>query len=204
MAAGPSAADPSFSSLFPFFFLFIPPFPLASTYLSIQTDHPKGKKRKQQTEGAAIVHLRTTTTTLWGRIMASSSSSSSGYLSCLMLVCYCWCYCGLIQPADCGNPDAKRLYDDLLSNYNKIVRPVVNNSDVLTVRIKLKLSQLIDLASVIFHPLHLFSFRHLSSHLIAAANSISYHFTNSLSIQLLNSWVGGGRRPGNQFSVTHF
>ena len=121
-----------------------------------------------------------------------------------MLVCYCWCYCGLIQPADCGNPDAKRLYDDLLSNYNKIVRPVVNNSDVLTVRIKLKLSQLIDLASVIFHPLHLFSFRHLSSHLIAAANSISYHFTNSLSIQLLNSWVGGGRRPGNQFSVTHF
>lgn len=46
-----------------------------------------------------------------------------------------------------GNPDAKRLYDDLLSNYNKIVRPVVNNSDVLTVRIKLKLSQLIDLVS---------------------------------------------------------
>jgi len=23
----------------------------------------------------------------------------------------------------CGNPDAKRLYDDLLSNYNKLVRP---------------------------------------------------------------------------------
>ena len=131
--------------------------------------------------------------------MASSSSSSSGYLSCLMLVCYCWCYCGLIQPADCGNPDAKRLYDDLLSNYNKIVRPVVNNSDVLTVRIKLKLSQLIDLASVIFHPLHLFSFRHLSSHLIAAANSISYHFTNSLSIQLLNSWVGGADALGTSF-----
>lgn len=43
-----------------------------------------------------------------------------------------------------GNPDAKRLYDDLLSNYNKLVRPVVNVSDALTVRIKLKLSQLID------------------------------------------------------------
>lgn len=28
-----------------------------------------------------------------------------------------------------GNPDAKRLYDDLLSNYNKLVRPVVNTSD---------------------------------------------------------------------------
>ena len=42
------------------------------------------------------------------------------------------------------NPDAKRLYDDLLSNYNKLVRPVANVSDALTVRIKLKLSQLID------------------------------------------------------------
>lgn len=42
------------------------------------------------------------------------------------------------------NPDAKRLYDDLLSNYNKLVRPVVNVTDALTVRIKLKLSQLID------------------------------------------------------------
>lgn len=47
----------------------------------------------------------------------------------------------------CGNPDAKRLYDDLLSNYNKLVRPVVNVSDALTVKIKLKLSQLIDVVS---------------------------------------------------------
>ena len=46
-----------------------------------------------------------------------------------------------------GNPDAKRLYDDLLSNYNKLVRPVENTSDHLTVRIKLKLSQLIDVVS---------------------------------------------------------
>lgn len=49
-----------------------------------------------------------------------------------------------IIPVICGNPDAKRLYDDLLSNYNKLVRPVVNVSDALTVKIKLKLSQLID------------------------------------------------------------
>lgn len=48
-----------------------------------------------------------------------------------------------------GNPDAKRLYDDLLSNYNKLVRPVVNVTDALTVRIKLKLSQLIDVVSTI-------------------------------------------------------
>jgi len=44
----------------------------------------------------------------------------------------------------CGNPDAKRLYDDLLSNYNKLVRPVQNVTDAVTVRLKLKLSQLID------------------------------------------------------------
>jgi len=49
-----------------------------------------------------------------------------------------------------GNPDAKRLYDDLLSNYNKLVRPVVNVSDAVTVRLKLKLSQLIDVVSVLF------------------------------------------------------
>lgn len=49
-----------------------------------------------------------------------------------------------------GNPDAKRLYDDLLSNYNKLVRPVVNTSDVLKVSIKLKLSQLIDVVSSLF------------------------------------------------------
>ena len=46
-----------------------------------------------------------------------------------------------------ANPDAKRLYDDLLSNYNKLVRPVQNTTDPLTVRIKLKLSQLIDVVS---------------------------------------------------------
>lgn len=45
------------------------------------------------------------------------------------------------------NPDAKRLYDDLLSNYNKLVRPVLNNTDPLPVQIKLKLSQLIDIVS---------------------------------------------------------
>ena len=42
-----------------------------------------------------------------------------------------------------GNPDAKRLYDDLLSNYNKLVRPVSNITEAVTVKLKLKLSQLI-------------------------------------------------------------
>ncbi|XP_064630488.1 acetylcholine receptor subunit alpha-like 1 isoform X2 [Lineus longissimus] len=45
-----------------------------------------------------------------------------------------------------ANQDAKKLYDDLLksSGYNKLVRPVGNNSDTLTVYLGLKLSQLID------------------------------------------------------------
>ena len=44
-----------------------------------------------------------------------------------------------------ANPDAKRLYDDLLSHYNRLIRPVSNNSEVVTVRLGLHLSQLIDL-----------------------------------------------------------
>jgi Neurotransmitter-gated ion-channel ligand binding domain len=56
----------------------------------------------------------------------------------------------VVNSAVAGNPDAKRLYDDLLSNYNKLVRPVVNTSDVLRVCIKLKLSQLIDVVSFLF------------------------------------------------------
>uniref|UniRef100_A0AAF5Q1A9 Uncharacterized protein n=2 Tax=Wuchereria bancrofti TaxID=6293 RepID=A0AAF5Q1A9_WUCBA len=40
--------------------------------------------------------------------------------------------------------DANRLFDDLLINYNKLVRPVDNKTDALIVRFKLKLSQLLD------------------------------------------------------------
>ncbi|XP_063993392.1 acetylcholine receptor subunit alpha-like 1 [Diachasmimorpha longicaudata] len=47
-------------------------------------------------------------------------------------------------PSASANPDAKRLYDDLLSNYNRLIRPVGNNSDRLTVKMGLRLSQLID------------------------------------------------------------
>lgn len=49
-----------------------------------------------------------------------------------------------------ANPEAKRLYDDLLSNYNRLIRPVGNNSDRLTVKMGLRLSQLIDVVSTIF------------------------------------------------------
>lgn len=47
------------------------------------------------------------------------------------------------QSVSMANPDAKRLYDDLLSNYNKLIRPVGNSTDRLTVKMGLKLSQII-------------------------------------------------------------
>lgn len=46
------------------------------------------------------------------------------------------------------NPDAKRLYDDLLSNYNRLIRPVSNNTDTVLVKLGLRLSQLIELVSI--------------------------------------------------------
>ena len=52
-----------------------------------------------------------------------------------------------------GNPDAKRLYDDLLSSYNRLIRPVENNTDKITVKMRLRLSQLIELVCIV-----LFSF----------------------------------------------
>lgn len=47
-----------------------------------------------------------------------------------------------------ANPDAKRLYDDLLSNYNRLIRPVDKNNNTVLVKLGLRLSQLIDLVSV--------------------------------------------------------
>lgn len=53
----------------------------------------------------------------------------------LCLICY-------------ANPDAKRLYDDLLSNYNRLIRPVDKNNNTVLVKLGLRLSQLIDLVSI--------------------------------------------------------
>ena len=57
----------------------------------------------------------------------------------------------LLATAVQSNPDAKRLYDDLLSNYNRLIRPVANNTDKITVKMGLKLSQLVDLVSTGIH-----------------------------------------------------
>lgn len=43
--------------------------------------------------------------------------------------------------------DAARLFEDLLADYNKLVRPVDYNNETLVVRFKLKLSQLLDVVS---------------------------------------------------------
>jgi hypothetical protein len=50
-----------------------------------------------------------------------------------------------------ANDDAKRLYHDLLiqNKYNKLIRPVGNNTDrPLTVKMGIRLSQIIDVVSV--------------------------------------------------------
>ncbi len=46
-----------------------------------------------------------------------------------------------------GNPEANRLFEDLLSDYNKLVRPVGVNDEKLVVSFKLRLSQLLDVVS---------------------------------------------------------
>lgn len=46
-----------------------------------------------------------------------------------------------------GNEGAKRLYDDLLINYNKYRRPSNSPQEPITVKLKLRLSQIIDVVS---------------------------------------------------------
>ena len=45
-----------------------------------------------------------------------------------------------------ANPEAKRLYEELIKvrSYNKLIRPVKNNSETLTVYLGLRLTQLLD------------------------------------------------------------
>jgi len=48
-----------------------------------------------------------------------------------------------------ANPDAKRLYDDLLSNYNRLIRPVINHTEKVTVKLGVSLSQIVELIILI-------------------------------------------------------
>jgi hypothetical protein len=55
-------------------------------------------------------------------------------------------------PQATANVDAKRLYDDLMMNYNKHRRPANRPQDAVTIKIKLRLSQIIDVVSFIKAP----------------------------------------------------
>ena len=65
-------------------------------------------------------------------------------LDAVLVAVLCAC-CHLVN----GNPDAKRLYDDLLfqNEYNVLIRPVSNPKNNLTVEVNLKLSALVDVVS---------------------------------------------------------
>nr|ABS95448.1 nicotinic acetylcholine receptor alpha subunit [Ascaris suum] len=47
-----------------------------------------------------------------------------------------------------GNEDAKRLYDDLMVNYNKHRRPAMSPHEPVTIKLKLRLSQIIDVHEI--------------------------------------------------------
>uniref|UniRef100_A0A7E4VLX7 Nicotinic acetylcholine receptor alpha subunit 38 n=1 Tax=Panagrellus redivivus TaxID=6233 RepID=A0A7E4VLX7_PANRE len=47
-----------------------------------------------------------------------------------------------------GNEDAKRLYDDLMVNYNRHRRPSATPKDPVTIKLKLRLSQIIDVHEI--------------------------------------------------------
>ncbi|GMT30642.1 hypothetical protein PFISCL1PPCAC_21939, partial [Pristionchus fissidentatus] len=77
-------------------------------------------------------------------VCTSIASRLSGPLNrstVLLLTCIVFLLCPLPAVA---NRDANRLFEDLLSDYNKLVRPVDNNTETLVVKFKLKLSQLLD------------------------------------------------------------
>jgi len=46
-----------------------------------------------------------------------------------------------------GNEHAKRLYTDLMEDYDKLIRPVNNDSETLTVKLGLRLTQLLGVVS---------------------------------------------------------
>ncbi|VDK67200.1 unnamed protein product [Onchocerca ochengi] len=67
-----------------------------------------------------------------------------GWMTFLEIYCWVVSIAWLLPSgAQCGQ-DAGRLMEDLLADYNKLVRPVENDTDTLIVRLKLKLSQLLD------------------------------------------------------------
>lgn len=73
------------------------------------------------------------------------------------------------------NPDAKRLYDDLLSNYNRLIRPVRNHSTNILVKLGLRLSQLIELVSSGINIIQSISLKNFYMFWTELKGSNSYH-----------------------------
>ncbi|CCD69819.1 Acetylcholine receptor subunit alpha-type unc-38 [Caenorhabditis elegans] len=62
----------------------------------------------------------------------------------LLLLLFCISFIKLTE----GNEDAKRLYDDLMVNYNRHRRPSTSPNKPLTIKLKLRLSQIIDVHEI--------------------------------------------------------
>ncbi|KAM3725470.1 Acetylcholine receptor [Dirofilaria immitis] len=67
-----------------------------------------------------------------------------GWITFLKISCWAVSIAWLLSSSGQCGQDAGRLMEDLLADYNKLVRPVENDTDTLIVRLKLKLSQLLD------------------------------------------------------------
>ena len=68
--------------------------------------------------------------------------TARGWIYVLAVVVICW-------SRGCeGNKEARRLYDDIFSKYNKLIRPVRNLSEPVQVSMGLRLSQLIEVVSL--------------------------------------------------------
>ncbi len=72
-----------------------------------------------------------------------SKNSNVCYL-CVILTTSSFLKLCLASRKSVANQDSKRLYDDLISGYNRLVRPVGNNSEKLTVYMGIKLTQILD------------------------------------------------------------
>ena len=88
-------------------------------------------------------------------------------------------------------------YDDLLSNYNKLVRPVVNVSEAVTVRLKLKLSQLIDVVSCFLHSFTVFEFENFRF------TFIQLEFTMAKSRSRLGAAIGFRAQKMDKHKYVH-
>lgn len=81
-------------------------------------------------------------------ILENSSSNNRCDMNTIMKIFVILCVLVSLCTFSLCNPDAKRLYDDLLSNYNRLIRPVSNNTDTVLVKLGLRLSQLIELVRI--------------------------------------------------------